>query len=347
MQHLTINGTNGVSDILIGGGLLAQTAARCLEKFTPSRIHIVTDSTVAPLYLEKVQAQFTLPTSSTIIPAGEEHKQLATVANIYHDLLANGMTRKDLIIALGGGVTGDITGFAAATFLRGITLCQIPTTLLAQVDSSVGGKTGVDLPEGKNLVGAFYQPGLVLIDPLVLDTLPQQTFCDGMAEVIKYGCIANAKILEMVSAPDFRTHIETIIYECVKIKRDVVQEDEHDTGLRMILNFGHTIGHAVEKLGNYTALTHGQAVAIGMVAAMRIAQMLGAPQDLTEPLEQLLKQHHLPTQLTNSRTEICDAMLSDKKNFGGTIHFILVREFGKAEICKFEVAQLRELIGKL
>src|SRR5699024_2825934 len=271
---------NGVSDILIESGLTARAGKAILDTFSPSRVHIVTDSTVAPLYLDALEAQLSLPVSHTVIPAGEEHKRLSTVEGIYHDVLAAGMTRKDLVIALGGGVVGDITGFAAATFLRGVSLCQIPTTLLAQVDSSVGGKTGVDLPEGKNLVGAFYQPRLVLIDPDVLDTLPAQTFVDGMAEVIKAGYIANPDILSMVSAPDYRANIENIIYECVKMKRDVVSQDERDTGLRMILNFGHTVGHAAEKLGNYTALTHGQAVAIGMVAAMQISNQLGTDTDL-------------------------------------------------------------------
>lgn len=344
MQHLTLNGANGISDIYIDNGLLATAAVHCFKKFAPSRIHIVTDSNVAPLYLEQLKTQFSLPVSTTTLPAGEEYKRLDTVETIYHDMLAAGLTRKDLVIALGGGVTGDITGFAAATFLRGISLCQIPTTLLAQVDSSVGGKTGVDLAEGKNLVGAFYQPGLVLIDPLALDTLPSQTFCDGMAEVIKYGCIANPKILDMVTATDFRCNIASIIYECVKIKRDVVAVDEHDTGLRMILNFGHTIGHAAEKLGNYTDLTHGQAVAIGMVAAMQLSNVLGTPNDLSAQLKNILELHHLPTTLPYSREKICDALLSDKKNFGGTMNFILVRTFGKADIEKIEISKLRELV---
>ena len=246
-ETLSPTGANGVSEIHIETGLLDRAGAVILETFSPNRVHIVSDSTVAPLYLEKLEKQFSLPVTHTVIPAGEEHKQLSTVEGIYHDLLAAGMTRKDLIIALGGGVVGDITGFAAATFLRGVSLCQIPTTLLAQVDSSVGGKTGVDLPEGKNLVGAFYQPRLVLIDPNVLASLPDSTFADGMAEVVKYGYISNKEILTMVSQPDYKANIESIIYECVKIKRDVVAIDEHDTGLRMILNFGHTIGHAAEK----------------------------------------------------------------------------------------------------
>lgn len=347
MKQLTLCGAAAQSELRIDRGLLGNAAAQIAQVFSPSRVHIVTDSNVAPLYLDKLAAQFDLPVSSTILPAGEEYKRLCSVERIYHDLLAAGMTRKDLVIALGGGVTGDITGFAAATFLRGVSLCQIPTTLLAQVDSSVGGKTGVDLPEGKNLVGAFYQPGLVLIDPNVLDTLPKETFTDGMAEVVKYGYIANPEILRMVQAPDYRAHIEDIIYECVKIKRDVVAQDEHDTGLRMILNFGHTVGHAAEKLGNYTELTHGQAVAIGMVAAMRLSNALDAPRDLVPELVTLLKALGLPTDLPYDREAIFGALLSDKKKFGATVNFILVRNPGQADIVPLAAEQLHTLIVNL
>ena len=325
-EMLSLTGANGVSEIHIETGLLDRAGAVILETFSPSRVHIVSDSTVAPLYLEKLEKQFSLPVTHTVIPAG--------------------MTRKDLIIALGGGVVGDITGFAAATFLRGVSLCQIPTTLLAQVDSSVGGKTGVDLPEGKNLVGAFYQPRLVLIDPNVLASLPDSTFADGMAEVVKYGYISNREILTMVSQPDYKSNIENIIYECVKIKRDVVAIDEHDTGLRMILNFGHTIGHAAEKLGNYTDLTHGQAVAIGMVAAMRLSALLGN-EDLTAPLIDILKHIGLPTELNYDRESIFNALLSDKKKFGATVNFILVREAGRAEITPIDAEKLHEYVLKL
>lgn len=345
-ELLTLKGTNCVSEIHIESGLLARAASVIGETFSPSRIHIVSDSTVAPLYLEQLEQQFTLPVTHTVIPAGEEHKRLSTVEGIYHDLLASGMTHKDLIIALGGGVVGDITGFAAATFLRGVSLCQIPTTLLAQVDSSVGGKTGVDMPEGKNLVGAFYQPRLVLIDPAVLATLPDQTFADGMAEVIKYGYISNREILDMVSAPDYKKNIERIICECVRIKRDVVTIDEHDTGLRMILNFGHTIGHAAEKLGNYVDLTHGQAVAVGMVAAMRLSAMLGN-EDLSERLIGILEHIGLPTELKYGREDIYRSLLSDKKKFGATVNFILVREPGRAEITPIGAEKLHEYVLKL
>ena len=345
-ETLSLTGANGVSDIHIETGLLGRAGAVILETFSPSRVHIVSDSNVAPLYLEKLEAQFDLPVTHTVLPAGEEHKRLSAVEGIYHDMLAAGMTRKDLVIALGGGVVGDITGFAAATFLRGVSLCQIPTTLLAQVDSSVGGKTGVDMPEGKNLVGAFYQPRLVLIDPTVLSTLPDQTFADGMAEVVKYGYISNKDILDMVSAPDYKENIERIICECVKIKRDVVTIDEHDTGLRMILNFGHTIGHAAEKLGNYVDLTHGQAVAVGMVAAMRLSAMLGN-EDLSERLIGILKHIGLPTELKYGREDIYRSLLSDKKKFGATINFILVREPGRAEITPIDAEKLHEYVLKL
>ena len=288
-ELLTLKGTNGVSEIHIESGLLARAASVIGETFSPSRIHIVSDSTVAPLYLEQLEQQFTLPVTHTVIPAGEEHKRLSTVEGIYHDLLASGMTRKDLIIALGGGVVGDITGFAAATFLRGVSLCQIPTTLLAQVDSSVGGKTGVDMPEGKNLVGAFYQPRLVLIDPAVLATLPDQTFADGMAEVIKYGCIRDVSFLSWLeqrpSRHEITPDIEHVLYTCCDIKRSVVVEDERDTGLRMLLNFGHTLGHAYELAGNYELWTHGQAVAAGMVKAGELGVKLGiTPPGLPEQI---------------------------------------------------------------
>ncbi len=345
-EPLTLQGSNGPSEIQIETGLFSRSADAILQSFAPSRIHIVTDSNVSPLYLEALEKQFTLPVSHTVIPAGEEHKRLSAVETIYHDMLKSGITRKDLVIALGGGVVGDITGFAAATFLRGVALCQIPTTLLAQVDSSVGGKTGVDLPEGKNLVGAFYQPGLVLIDPSLLKSLSGNIFADGMAEVIKYGYIANKAILDMVSLPDYKVRIEDIIYECVKIKRDVVAIDEHDTGLRMILNFGHTIGHAVEKLGNYTTHTHGQAVAIGMAASMRLSALLGNA-CLEPALKDILHNTGLPYALEYDREAIFNALLSDKKKFGGTINFILVREPGKAEITPVEAEKLHELILKI
>ena len=330
--------------------LLARSGELCRSVLPRARrLAVVTDSTVGPLYGRKVLESLRaagFDARLLTVPAGEESKSLDMLGQLYDGLTGMGLTRTDAVAALGGGVVGDLAGFAAATILRGVDFVQLPTTLLAQVDSSVGGKVAIDLPEGKNLAGTFYQPRLVLIDPAVLSTLPDATFADGMAEVVKYGYIANRDILDMVSQPDYKAHIEDIIYECVKIKRDVVAIDEHDTGLRMILNFGHTIGHAAEKLGNYTDLTHGQAVAIGMVAAMRLSALLGND-DLTAPLVSLLQHIGLPTELTYDREAIFNALLSDKKKFGATVNFILVREPGRAEITPIEAEKLHEYILKL
>ena len=346
MYHLSLRGAVSLSDIYIGGGVFQSTAKHVAEKFHPARIHVVTDSNVEPLYLRALCAQFPLTVTYTVIPAGEEHKNLDTVAAIYQDLCEAGLTRSDLLIALGGGVVGDIAGFAASTFLRGIHICQIPTTLLSQVDSSVGGKCGVDLPQGKNLVGSFYQPELVIIDTDILSTLPERIFCDGMAEVIKYGCIANRDILEMISDPAFKDNMERIVYECVRIKRDVVQQDERDTGLRMTLNFGHTIGHAAEKLGNYVDLSHGQAVAIGMCAAAKLNVLLGGT-DYTESITNACLTHHLPTELPYDTEAIYQSLLSDKKRMSDTMNFILVDQLGKADIRKLPLDELHELVAQL
>lgn len=346
MYHLSLQGSNSTSDIYIGAGVFQQTAKRVAEKFKPARIHVVTDSNVAPLYLKELCAEFPLNITTTIIPAGEEHKNLDTVAGIYADMSEAELTRSDLVIALGGGVVGDITGFAAATYLRGIHVCQIPTTLLSQVDSSVGGKTGVDLPQGKNLVGAFYQPELVMIDTDILNSLPERIFNDGMAEVIKYGCISNPTILELIAEPDFKSNMEQIVYESVRIKRDVVQQDEHDTGLRMILNFGHTIGHAAEKVGHFTELSHGQAVAIGMVQAAKLGAALGEA-DLTEQIVAACTAHDLPTELPYPTEDIYTALLHDKKRMADTMNFILVHPLGKAVIHKIPLEQLHQLITAL
>ena len=355
IKTLTLQGSAGQSDILIGRGLLSEAAARCLSVFSPSRVHIVSDSIVAPLYLEQLKGQFQLPVTATVLPAGEEHKRLSAVETIYHDLLTAGMTRKDLVIALGGGVVGDITGFAASSFLRGVPLCQIPTTLLAQVDSSVGGKTGVDLPEGKNLVGAFYQPRLVLIDPNVLSTLPPETYADGMAEVIKYGCIADRDFFDFLSAhpgrAEIMAHIEHVLYTCCDIKRSVVESDERDTGARMILNFGHTVGHAFELAGHYEQWTHGQAVAAGMCAALRLGLALGVTEsgEGMEELTNLLQAFGLPLHISCPREVLEQAVGLDKKNTGSQITVILLKEMGKAQPVKLEreglLRDLEPLLG--
>lgn len=343
MYHLSLQGATSKSDIYIGAGIFSQTARHVAEKFKPTRIHVVTDSHVAPLYLDRLCAEFPLNITTSVIPAGEEHKNLDTVSSLYADFSEAELTRSDLVIALGGGVVGDITGFAAATYLRGIHVCQIPTTLLAQVDSSVGGKTAVDLPQGKNLVGAFYQPELVMIDTDILATLPAPIFNDGMAEVIKYGFISNPEIIDLISTPDFKQNMERIVYECVQIKRDVVQADERDTGLRMILNFGHTIGHGAEKVGHFTELSHGQAVSIGMVQAAKLAVKLGEI-DLVQQITSICQAHGLPTEVPYPMEDIYTAMLHDKKRAADSINFILVHPMGKANIHPIPLEQLHQLV---
>ena len=348
MKTIHVNASKSY-DILIERGILDRAGEEIKTVCGAGEALIVSDDTVWDLYGETVLASMQkagFDVTSFTFPHGEQSKNLSVYADILNALAARHLSRKGLVVALGGGVVGDMAGFAAATYLRGVRFVQIPTTLLSQVDSSVGGKTGVDMPEGKNLVGAFYQPRLVLIDPAVLATLPDQTFADGMAEVVKYGYISNREILDMVSVPDYKKNIERIICECVRIKRDVVTIDEHDTGLRMILNFGHTIGHAAEKLGNYVDLTHGQAVAVGMVAAMRLSAMLGN-EDLSERLIGILEHIGLPTELKYGREDIYRSLLSDKKKFGATVNFILVREPGRAEITPIGAEKLHEYVLKL
>jgi len=249
------------------------------------------------------------------------------------------MTRSDVVIALGGGVVGDMAGFAAATYLRGVPFVQVPTTLLAMVDSSVGGKTGIDLPAGKNLAGAFYQPWLVLCDTDTLHTLPEEVFAGGMAEVIKYGMLGNAQLLADLRSP-INDILQSTIATCAAMKRDIVQTDEFDTGNRMLLNLGHTIGHAIERLSGY-AISHGRAVAIGMAMITRaaIAKNLCPPEAL-HILEDLLARYNLPATTTYPAGDIFEASLQDKKRAGAHITEVIPTKPGKCELKKMPVEEL-------
>ena len=356
MKELTLNGKQHTSRILIGEGILKRAGELCASDSSngkaPSQICVITDTNVAELYLESVEQSmsiYNVPVFHHVIPAGEEYKNLETVSKIYDTLSNHQFGRNDMIVALGGGVTGDMAGFAAATFLRGIKyLVQIPTTLLAQVDSSVGGKTGVDLPQGKNLVGAFRQPDLVLIDPEVLDTLPDKVFSAGMAEVIKYGCIWDSEILDLVEKNDYKKQLKELIERCVSIKIKVVEEDETEEGLRRILNFGHTVGHGVEKLGNFTELSHGEAVSVGMAAAVKMGEHIGITEaGLYERLILILHSFALPTVVNYPIDEVYQAMLSDKKKQGESLYFIFIENFGKTRVEKIPVAELREIMKVL
>ena len=319
--------------------------AACIAQagLAPGKICIVTDHNIAPLFLEQVEASLHATGAvvlSHIIPAGEQHKHLDTVRELYAFLVKNHFERKDLLVALGGGVTGDLTGFAAATYLRGIDFVQVPTTLLAQVDSSVGGKTGVDFNKYKNMIGAFHQPRLVYMNAETLRTLPGDQFSSGMAEIIKSALICDSQFfywledhVEEIRKKEPEVLIE-MIRTCCSIKANVVAEDPKETGLRAILNYGHTVGHAVEKLSNFRML-HGHCVALGMLAALSIDQKRGTVSDRELlQIRALLVSFALPLYTSGVTPEaVLDAMRSDKKMEGGKIRFILLQKIGTAEIC--------------
>ncbi len=332
-------------DVLIEKGLLKNAGSYIKSVTTGKTAVIVSESNVFPLYGDTLKTTLTnegFNILSFVFTAGEESKNTDTLVHLWEFLAENHITRTDTLIALGGGVTGDITGFAAATFLRGIKYIGIPTTLLSMVDSSVGGKTAVDLKGGKNLAGAFYQPSLVLIDPQTLDTLPENVFADGMAEVIKYG---------MINLPDFLDTLKTdtdicdIIEICVKDKRDIVAVDEKDTGVRQLLNFGHTPAHSIELLSDFN-ISHGSAVAIGMVIMTRAAIKAGlCEEEAEETLLSLLKKYSLPTKLVFSSEEISSAAKGDKKRSGENINLVIPEKAGKCVLKQMPVKELQTFIS--
>ena len=353
MKTLTIDLPGRAYDIMIDRGLLDQSGEE-IRKVCPraKRLFVVTDSNVGPLYYNRVKASVEaagFQVAVSTIPAGEGSKSAAALATLWDQMMDFGLTRTDAVVALGGGVVGDLAGFAAATVLRGVDFIQIPTTLLAQVDSSVGGKVAIDLDAGKNLAGAFWQPKLVLMDPATLETLPDATFSDGMAEVIKYGCIFDKDFFDFLRARPSRgqimEEIEHILYICCDLKRKVVAEDERDTGARMLLNFGHTIGHAYELAGNYETWTHGQAVAAGMVAAAHLGVKLGVtPADIPAQIEAVLSPLGLPTSIPCDGDTYAAAIGLDKKGSGDDITLILLENMGHAIPHKIPKEKLLEAL---
>ncbi len=335
MKKLRVN-TGNPYDILIERGLLKNCGRFIAEVSNAGKIVVISDTRVAPLYLEAAQKSLEAEGRLVfpfIFEAGEASKTAKTVIEMVEFCAEKGLTRKDLIVALGGGVTGDMAGFAAAVYLRGIDFVQIPTSLLAQVDSSVGGKTAVDLPQGKNLCGAFHQPRLVLIDPDTLDTLPQRYFNDGMGEVIKYGCIKSEALFERLENENPHDFIEDMIFECVDIKRVIVENDEKEQGERMLLNFGHTAGHAIEKLCNFEGVSHGEAVGIGMVMITRAGENNGiTAAGSADRIYNLLKKYDMPTEDSHTLTEIIAAMGADKKRTGRGINFTMIKKIGEGFI---------------
>ena len=340
--------TGAPYDIFIERGLIP----RCGELIRPltsaQKAVIITDTNVAPHYQWSVHnslAAHGFNVKTHIFKAGEESKHLGTIAEIYKTLADFRVTRRDIIVALGGGVCGDMAGFAAATYLRGISFVQIPTSLLAQVDSSVGGKTGVDLPQGKNLVGAFHQPAAVLIDPDALATLPDRFIADGMGEVIKYGCIKDAEFFSFLENNDALKSIDSVIETCVKIKRDVVSRDEREKGERMLLNFGHTLGHSIEKLSGFSGITHGMAVAVGMVMIARAGEKNGVTEPGTaERIIRLCEKYGLPTKTDFGFAEIAAAARGDKKSAGNGINLVLLEKIGESFTEKIGFEKLEAFI---
>ena len=340
MNTVTVNATRSY-DILIGSGLLPALGPQVQKLGKAATVCIVSDSNVWPFYGEtalKSLKDAGLEAISFIFPAGESSKSGTTFLNLLNFLAEHKLTRSDLIVALGGGVVGDLAGFAAASYLRGIRYIQVPTTVLAAVDSSVGGKTAIDLPAGKNLAGAFWQPSLVLCDTDTLNTLPEEIFRDGCAEVIKYGILYDPKLFSHLEANGLSFDREWVITRCVELKRNVVMEDEFDTGARMKLNLGHTIGHGVEAKSGFS-VSHGKAVAIGTAIVSRSVQCT----DCSRIME-ILQKFGLPTNTRYSAEDLYTYTLSDKKRSGSTVNLIIPRTVGHCDIVPTPVEQLLSFI---
>jgi len=336
-NHTGVSRLKGPGDlypILVGEGVLAQVGQQLKRRGLAGRCAVATNPTVGHYYAERVLQSLTEAGLQPVlceIPDGEQFKTLETVVSLYNQFLAAGLERKSPVLALGGGVVGDTVGFAAATFLRGLPLVQVPTTLLAMVDSSVGGKTGVDLPQGKNLVGAFKQPELVLIDPEVLSTLPPAEFRSGLAEVVKHGIIDSPRLFKALEGGKFT--LDWMLDEAIRVKIRVVEEDPFEQGRRAILNLGHTFAHAFEQLSNYE-LRHGYAVSIGIACATRLSLNLKycSPAEARSILE-LLQFLEMPTEVpAHSPEAIWQAMGADKKKQAGRLRFILPRAVGDVDI---------------
>lgn len=335
-------------EVSIGPGLL-QKSGQCLKPLLGEcRVAVITDSTVAPLYLETVlqslqQAGFA--TYSHVFPAGEGHKTLSTLSDLLEFLASQHLTRTDCVAALGGGVTGDMAGFAAAVYLRGIRCVQLPTTLLAAVDSSVGGKTAVDLTAGKNLAGAFSQPAAVLCDTDCLKSLPADVFADGAAEAIKTGVLCDESLFSLFADGTLTADPGEVIARCIAYKAGVVERDEKELGERKLLNLGHTVGHAIEKCSGFT-IPHGHAVAAGLAIMARAAEALGWTEEpLAERIAACLAKNGLPTGTDYTAEALARAALSDKKRAGDTITVVVPRRMGECKLKKLPVRELPGLIA--
>ena len=346
MNEITVNLPQDSYQIAIASGSLNQIGTQIAKLSLGRKVLLVSNPEIFSYYGETAIASLKasgFEVYTHLIVAGEARKTLQSVSQIYDVAFKNRFERSSTFVALGGGVIGDMTGFAAATWLRGVNLVQVPTSLLAMVDAAIGGKTGVNHPQGKNLIGAFYQPKKVIVDPDVLKTLPTREFRAGLAEVIKYGIIWDAELfarLEQAPAIDSWARIDsqllqTILVRSAQVKANIVSKDEKEAGLRAILNYGHTIGHAVESLTNYQRFVHGEAVAMGMVAAGKIAASMGNWSDTeAQRQDELIEKARLPLTIPSqlNRQEIITALQSDKKVKAGKLHFVLPAEIGLAAI---------------
>lgn len=346
MRTITVNASR-TYDIIIDSTILDKAGEVSKDIIPPCHAAILTDDTVAGLYKDRLIASLNscgYTTELFVIPHGEKSKSAKYYIDFLNFLAEKCITRSDCIFALGGGVVGDLAGFTAATFLRGIKFIQIPTTLLAMVDSSVGGKTAIDLDAGKNLAGAFYQPSLVICDCSTLDTLDEGIFRDGCAEIIKYGIINDRPLFDKLKKP-IKPQIEDIIANCVKNKRDIVNLDECDNGVRQLLNLGHTAAHAIEQISNFE-ISHGSAVAMGTAIIARAAAKLGiCPEEDKNEIISLLSQYKLPTKCPYSAGQLAQISLTDKKRKGKKINLIMPFCIGRSEIYPVDVDNIEDIFA--
>lgn len=351
--EVKVEGTGSEYEIAIGKDTMNKLYEYLYFRYKGKKAAIITDDNVNRLYGASIYKDIVssgLVCRLITVRPGEKSKSLGVLSEIYGELSDFNISRGDVIIALGGGVVGDLAGFAAATFLRGIPYIQVPTTLLSQVDSSVGGKTAIDLPGGKNLVGAFYQPEAVFIDTRFLATLEERYLRDGMAEVIKYGCIKDEALFNRLkgygSLSACIEDMEELVHSCCYIKRSVVEMDERDKGERMLLNFGHTLGHAVEQYYNYEKYSHGEAVAMGMAEITARSEAAGMTEKGTsEALAKILVKYGLPCRIPIAdKNELLEAMRLDKKISGGSISIVLLERTGAAYLKKISMQELSNFI---
>lgn len=349
MTELHIDLVTQKYDILIRKGLIENVGSEIKEVYGSVKIAVITDKNVYSIYGDTLSNSLVscgFQPNFIVLDPGEKSKSIKVLENVYSELIKFKITRGDIIITFGGGVIGDLGGFAASTYLRGIDYVQIPTSLLAQIDSSIGGKVAVNLEQGKNLVGCFYHPKKVLIDPNMLNTLPVEFIKDGLGEVIKYACIKDSNLYELLvnikSKEELLDNIEKIILTCCNIKKEIVEQDERDTGIRMILNFGHTLGHAIENYYNYETYTHGEAVAIGMYYITQKSEALGYTElGTSDKIKKILLNFNIEYSFPNMDMDyISKLVLLDKKKISENINLILLKKIGEAFIDQIPIKNI-------